>query len=113
MPSLPPLKSELHPFRMVAVTASYPPSPYARYHFRSRVFGAAVGIPEDQACGSAHCLLAPYWARTLPGFQAGSELRAFQASERTAEMEITVDEQKGTCALRSDAKIVAKGVIFL
>lgn len=97
---------------MVAVTASYPQSPTPQYHFRSRVFGASVGVPEDQACGSAHCLLAPYWARKLSGFQPGAELRALQVSERTAEMDIVFDEARGTCALRGDAKVVAKGEIY-
>lgn len=92
---------------MVVVTASYPQYTQSRYQFRSRVFEAAIGIPEDQACGSAHCLLGPYWARRLPGFQQGSELRALQASPRTAEMNILFDEGKGTCTLIGDAKVVA------
>lgn len=33
--------------------------------FVSRVFGPALGIPEDPATGAAHCLLAPYWAERL------------------------------------------------
>lgn len=49
----------------------------------SRFFGPAAGIPEDPVTGSAHCLLAPYWAerlgrRTLTGRQVsrrGGELR--------------------------------------
>jgi predicted PhzF superfamily epimerase YddE/YHI9 len=33
--------------------------------FVSRVFGPNVGIPEDPVTGSAHCVLAPYWAPKL------------------------------------------------
>jgi predicted PhzF superfamily epimerase YddE/YHI9 len=33
--------------------------------FVSRVFGPKFGIPEDPVTGSAHCALAPYWARRL------------------------------------------------
>jgi predicted PhzF superfamily epimerase YddE/YHI9 len=31
----------------------------------SRVFGPAVGIPEDPATGSAHCSISPYWGQRL------------------------------------------------
>lgn len=44
----------------------------------SRVFGAAVGIDEDPVTGSAHCTLAPYWARSL----GKEELVGEQASAR-------------------------------
>jgi PhzF family phenazine biosynthesis protein len=33
--------------------------------FVSRFFAPAVGVPEDPVCGSAHCVLAPYWADRL------------------------------------------------
>jgi len=33
--------------------------------FVSRFFGPASGVPEDPVTGSAHCTLAPYWAREL------------------------------------------------
>jgi PhzF family phenazine biosynthesis protein len=33
--------------------------------FVSRFFGPAVGVDEDPVTGSAHCCLAPYWARRL------------------------------------------------
>ena len=33
--------------------------------FVSRFFGPKIGIPEDPATGSAHCELAPYWAKRL------------------------------------------------
>lgn len=33
--------------------------------FVSRAFGPKIGIPEDPVTGSAHCILAPYWAQRL------------------------------------------------
>lgn len=66
----------------VIVTA---PSP-APYDFVSRCFGPAMGIPEDPVTGSAHCVLAPYWARRL----GKSKLRAFQASSRGGELICTL-----------------------
>jgi PhzF family phenazine biosynthesis protein len=52
------------------------------YDFVSRYFAPAKGVPEDPVTGSAHCMLAPYWARRL----GKSEFRAFQASPRGGEI---------------------------
>ncbi|RBM10253.1 oxidoreductase [Prauserella sp. PE36] len=46
--------------------------------FVSRVFGPAVGVPEDPVTGSAHCTLAPYWTERL----GRTELVGEQASAR-------------------------------
>lgn len=46
--------------RCVVITA-----PSTEVDFVSRVFGPKFGIPEDPVTGSAHCALAPYWARRL------------------------------------------------
>lgn len=37
----------------------------AGYDFASRYFAPGIGIDEDPATGSAHCFLAPYWAKKL------------------------------------------------
>jgi PhzF family phenazine biosynthesis protein len=52
------------------------------YDFISRYFAPAKGIPEDPVTGSAHCMLAPYWAPRL----GQTEFRAFQASRRGGEV---------------------------
>jgi PhzF family phenazine biosynthesis protein len=52
------------------------------YDFVSRYFAPAKGVPEDPVTGSAHCMLAPYWARKL----GTAEFRAFQASRRGGEV---------------------------
>ena len=46
--------------RAVIITA-----PGAEFDFVSRVFAPKYGIPEDPVTGSAHCALAPYWAKRL------------------------------------------------
>ena len=46
--------------------------------FISRVFGPNVGVPEDPVTGSAHTILAPWWAERL----GQTEFRAHQASPR-------------------------------
>ncbi len=52
------------------------------YDFLSRYFAPAKGIPEDPVTGSAHCMLAPFWAKRLKK----TEFRAFQASKRGGEV---------------------------
>jgi PhzF family phenazine biosynthesis protein len=48
------------------------------YDFVSRFFAPRAGVDEDPVTGSAHCVLAPYWARKL-GREA---LTGYQASRR-------------------------------
>jgi PhzF family phenazine biosynthesis protein len=48
------------------------------HDFVSRFFAPAVGIDEDSVTGSAHCALAPYWARKL----GRDRLTGYQASRR-------------------------------
>ncbi len=67
------------------------------FDFISRYFAPAVGIPEDPVTGSAHCILAPYWAGKLHK----TEFRAFQASARGGEVTCRVVgdrvELEGSC----------------
>lgn len=72
---------------VIATAPSSPP-----YDFVSRCFGPAMGIPEDPVTGSAHCVLAPYWARRL----GKSNLRAYQASSRGGEMSCIVKGDRVT-----------------
>lgn len=70
------LLENLHPF-VVAVTAHE-----TKVDFVSRYFAPSYGIPEDPVTGSAHCVLAPYWAKRL----GKSTLHAQQLSERGGEL---------------------------
>ncbi len=67
---------DLHPY-VVAVTAAG-----ADEDFVSRYFAPSYGIPEDPVTGSAHCILAPYWARRL----GKNKLHAQQLSQRGGEL---------------------------
>jgi PhzF family phenazine biosynthesis protein len=49
-----------------------------RFDFMSRFFAPRVGVNEDPVTGSAHCVLAPFWAARL----GRSEMTGFQASRR-------------------------------
>ncbi|MCB9832925.1 MAG: PhzF family phenazine biosynthesis isomerase [Planctomycetes bacterium] len=70
--------------RAVAVTARG-----LEADFVSRFFAPRVGVPEDPATGSLHCVLAPFWGERL----GRRELRALQLSARGGEM---------ICRLRDD-----------
>lgn len=48
------------------------------HDFVSRFFAPGAGVNEDPVTGSAHCALAPYWARKL----GKTDLRGYQASAR-------------------------------
>lgn len=54
--------------------------------FVSRYFAPAFGIPEDPVTGSAHCLLAPFWAERLHK----NVLNARQISARSGTLECRV-----------------------
>ncbi len=70
--------------RGIIVTAK---SSSPKYDFISRFFAPAAGIDEDPVTGSAHCCLAPYWAKKLEK----NEFNAYQASERGGELHVKLD----------------------
>ena len=69
--------------RGVIVTA---PATTPRYDFVSRFFAPKVGVDEDPVTGSAHCCLAPFWAKRL----GKTELSAYQASARGGALSVRV-----------------------
>ena len=73
------------------------------YDFYSRFFAPDAGINEDPVTGSAHCVLAPYWAKKL----GKDELHAFQCSERGGELRLTVKGER--TVLQGRAVTVLKG----
>jgi predicted PhzF superfamily epimerase YddE/YHI9 len=73
--------------------------------FVSRFFAPKLGIPEDPVTGSAHCTLAPYWARVL----GKNDLAARQVSDRGGELACRVVEDRVQIAGR--AALYAKGFL--
>ena len=57
----------------VAVTAKS-----KKYDCVSRVFASELNVPEDPVTGSTHCMIIPYWAKTLNK----DRIVAYQASSR-------------------------------
>ena len=60
------------------------------YDVVSRFFAPAVGVPEDDATGSAHCCLGPYWTEKL----GKDELKCYQASARGAEITVRLKGER-------------------
>ncbi|MFO7561460.1 MAG: PhzF family phenazine biosynthesis isomerase [Enhygromyxa sp.] len=74
--------------------------------FVSRFFGPGVGIDEDPVTGSAHCVLAPYWAEQL----GKPRLCARQVSARGGELECVVAGDRveliGRCVRYSSGRVM-------
>ena len=62
--------------------AACPTAPGIDFDCVSRFFAPDMGIEEDPVTGSAHCMVAPYWAQRL----GKDEIHAWQASERGGEL---------------------------
>lgn len=73
--------------RCVIVTAS---GDKPGIDFVSRVFGPAVGVPEDPVTGSAHCTLSPYWSAEL----GRDELVGEQASARGGVVRVALQGER-------------------
>ena len=66
---------------MVIVTA-----PGHTCDFVSRFFAPGAGIPEDPVTGSAHCILAPYWAQRLGKMRMAARQISRRGGDVTVEM---------------------------
>lgn len=78
-----------------------------RADFVSRSFFPALGVDEDQVCVSAHCKLAPYWARKLGRLT----LSAVQLSPRGGRLAVEVVGDRvrvsGTAIVRESLRVFA------
>lgn len=72
------------------------------YDCVSRSFCPKLSIPEDPVCGSAHCIIAPYWAAVT----GKKEITAFQASRRGGTLYCRIKED-GRIAISGKAVITA------
>ncbi|MFI5403569.1 MAG: PhzF family phenazine biosynthesis protein [Planctomycetota bacterium] len=61
-----------------------------RHDFVSRFFAPAAGVDEDPVTGSAHCVLAPFWAVRLKKAQ----MAGFQASRRGGEVRVRLEKDR-------------------
>jgi predicted PhzF superfamily epimerase YddE/YHI9 len=73
------------------------------YDFVSRFFAPTIGVNEDPVTGSAHCSLAPYWARRL----GKTEMTAYQASARGGVLRLQLGSER--VAISGQAVLVMAG----
>lgn len=91
--------------RGVIITA---PADDKNIDFVSRFFAPAVGVNEDPVTGSAHCMLAPYWAERLNKKQ----LTARQLSKRGGLLKCELLDET-TVQISGQAKTYLEGVVNL
>lgn len=89
---------------MVVTAVSSDPS----FSFVSRYFGPKLGIPEDQATGSSHCGLGPFWGERLHT----NELVGAQLSGRGGVIEVRLDRVPGEVYLIGRAITVLSGSLL-
>jgi predicted PhzF superfamily epimerase YddE/YHI9 len=75
--------------------------------FVSRYFAPKLGIPEDAATGSAHCMLAPYWSQRL----GKRKLHAIQLSARRGELGCESLDDK--VRISAEAVLYAEGFLYV
>ncbi|MBY9002267.1 MAG: PhzF family phenazine biosynthesis isomerase [Candidatus Heimdallarchaeota archaeon] len=92
------------PIRGVIVTAKGED----KYDFVSRFFGPWVGIDEDPVTGSAHTILAPYWAEKLNK----SVMKAYQMSNRGGEVHVKLPSNDRV-ELVGNSFLVLKGEFYV
>jgi PhzF family phenazine biosynthesis protein len=76
------------------------------FDFISRFFAPNLGIDEDPVTGSAHCLLAPFWAEKMNK----NEFAAYQASARGGTLHLRLEDER--VKITGSAVIVFKGQLF-
>ena len=74
--------------------------------FVSRYFAPLEGIPEDPVTGSAHCSLAPFWAKRLNK----SEMTALQLSKRGGKLHLRMGGRRVEIA--GKARLYLEGTIY-
>ncbi len=101
--SLAPRFSDLLPFAERGVLVTAPGD--EGYDFVSRFFAPVHRINEDPVTGSAHCILAPFWAERLNK----SEMLAYQASPRGGVLRVKPNGDRVT--LSGKAVTVLTGIL--
>lgn len=98
---------ELHPdlraIELMHAHAVVVTAPGDEVDFVSRFFAPRMGVPEDYVTGSAHCMLAPYWADRM----GKKKLNARQLSSRGGEIECEVKGKR--VMLRGNAVTFIEG----
>lgn len=80
--------------------------------FVSRMFSPTM-IPggEDPVCGSAHCVLTPYWYQKQR-IASGKSIKAKQVSVRGGDLLLTWDEAAKSIKLVGEAIVIGVGHLY-
>ncbi|MES2494704.1 MAG: PhzF family phenazine biosynthesis protein [Pseudomonadota bacterium] len=84
------LKPDFRALRAFGDTLFIATAPGTDSDIVSRVFAPGAGIDEDPVTGSAHCLLATYWARQL----GRDRFTAYQASARGGHLDVELADDR-------------------
>lgn len=101
------LRPDMDALGRVEMFAVIVTAPGREADFVSRFFAPAAGVPEDPVTGSAHCTLAPYWARRL----GKNVLHARQLSPRGGELVCELRDDR--VLLRGQAVLYLEGFIYV
>ena len=78
------------------------------YDFISRVLLPHINILEDQATGSSHLILTPFWSKRLNK----TSMKAYQASERGGQVEVRIKDDlvtlRASCILFGEGSYVGE-----
>ncbi|KAG6846103.1 hypothetical protein H0H87_006467 [Tephrocybe sp. NHM501043] len=79
--------------------------------FVSRMFAPGL-VPgdEDAVCGSAHCVMVPYWY-THFGIASGQEIRARQVSARGGDLKLVWEQETSSIKLAGEVVVLGRGEI--
>ncbi|KAJ6541819.1 hypothetical protein B0H19DRAFT_959077 [Mycena capillaripes] len=84
--------------------------------FVSRMFAPAVLPPgpasEDPVCGSAHCLIGPYWSKKN-GLASEQAFTAKQVSPRGGDLSLSWDQNAAVMGLTGETFVMASGEIYV
>ncbi|KAF8079024.1 hypothetical protein FPV67DRAFT_1648599 [Lyophyllum atratum] len=81
--------------------------------FVSRMFAPGyVAGDEDHVCGSAHCVMAPYWYNQLE-IASGQEIKARQVSRRGGDLKLMWESEKNILRLSGEVALLGKGEVIL
>ena len=95
---------------MINVLVSEPTEKGVTYN--TRMFAPTRGVLEDQVCGSANCLSAPYWQKKK-NLAPGTEMVVKSVSKRSGYLWVTVDDEKKKLVMSGEVKEVARGTLTI
>lgn len=98
-------------FEQNAVTSNVSASKGVEEAFISRMFSPDVPGGEDAVCGSAHCLLTPYWYKKN-SIHLDSPVIARQVSKRGGVLKVNLNTATSTIRLSGPAAVISTGQCY-